>query len=135
MGTVRRVHDGRAVTGIDYQAYVPMAARELTTIAHEAARQFGACGIAIAHRIGYLALGETSVVIAASHAQRGPAFEAARYAIEQVKRRVPIWKREHYVDGTREWVDPTRAVSSAGPAPAADHEAARPRGQAATVTP
>jgi molybdopterin synthase catalytic subunit len=112
LGTVRNTHDDRPVSGIDYQAYVVMAERELQTIVAEAAERFGTRGIAVEHRVGLLGLGETSVGIAASHARRAPAFDAARYVIEEIKRRLPIWKREHYADGTRGWVDQTRAGSS-----------------------
>lgn len=122
LGTVRNVHDERPVTGIDYEAYSAMAERELRTIADEATLRFGTLGLAVEHRIGYLALGEVSVAIAASHARRAPAFGATRYVIEEIKRRVPIWKREHYADGTREWVDPTRGVL-ASPAAATESPA------------
>jgi molybdopterin synthase catalytic subunit len=108
LGTVRNSDSGRAVVGIDYQAYAAMAARELRAIVTEAAHQFGTRAIAVEHRSGFLAVGEISVVIVASHERRGPAFDATRYVIEHIKRRVPIWKREHYADGTRDWVDPTR---------------------------
>jgi molybdopterin synthase catalytic subunit len=122
LGTVRNSSDGRPVTGIDYDAYLAMAERELSAIATEAGHRFGACAIAIVHRIGHLAVGEVSVGIAVSHERRAPAFAATRYAIEEIKRRVPIWKREHYADGTRQWVDPTRAAAGDGvtgpPAPA-----------------
>ena len=121
LGTVRDSNDGRPVVGIDYQAYSEMAARELRAIVDEAAQQFGTRGIAAEHRVGYLAVGEISIVIAASHARRHPALEATRYVIEQVKRRLPVWKREHYTDGTREWVDPTR-VSDMAAAVAGDGE-------------
>lgn len=108
LGTVRDVNDGRTVEGIDYSAYEGMARRELETIAREAVERFGTEHIVIVHRIGYLALTDVSIAIVVSHARRSPAMDAARYVIEEVKKRVPIWKREHYVDGTREWVDPTR---------------------------
>ena len=111
LGTVRDVNDGRAVTGMEYTAYGAMAARELSKIVSEAAAQFAGAAIVVEHRIGELALGEVSVAIAASHAHRGHALDATRFVIEELKRRVPIWKREHYVDGTREWVDPTRVRS------------------------
>ena len=75
----------------------------------EATAKFGTEHVVCEHRVGTLALGEASVAIAAAHAHRAPAFEACRFVIEELKRRVPIWKREHYADGTREWVDPTRA--------------------------
>jgi len=107
VGTVRRVNQGRDVTGIDYTAYGPMAERELAAIVTEASGKFGTGHIVVEHRVGTLTLGEASIVIAVSHARRAQAMEAQRFVIEEVKKRVPIWKREHYTDGTREWVDPT----------------------------
>jgi molybdopterin synthase catalytic subunit len=104
VGTVRDVNDGRAVEAIEYNAYAPMAEREMLEIAREAAEQFGTKHIVIEHRTGYVALGGASVAIAVAHARRAPAMDASRWIIEQLKVRVPIWKREHYVDGTREWV-------------------------------
>jgi molybdopterin synthase catalytic subunit len=109
VGTVRDVNDGRAVSGIEYTAYESMAARELESIVSEAASRFGTHDIVVEHRMGSLGLGEASVVIAVAHAHRAQAFDASRFVIEELKRRVPIWKREQYVDGTREWVDPTVA--------------------------
>lgn len=107
LGTVREVNDGRAVTGMEYSAYRGMAERELADIAREAAETFGSDRIAIEHRLGTLELGEASVAIAVAHSHRGQAYDASRYVIEQLKKRVPIWKLEHYVDGTREWVGAT----------------------------
>jgi molybdopterin synthase catalytic subunit len=109
-GTVRDVNDGRAVVGIDYQAYADMAREELTRIVAEACDRFDTQHVVAEHRVGTLALGEISVAVAAAHPRRAGAFDAARYVIEQIKTRVPIWKLEHYVDGTREWVDPTRTA-------------------------
>jgi molybdopterin synthase catalytic subunit len=110
VGTVRDVNDGRAVTGIEYAAYSSMALAELTAIVAEAAERFGTQHLVVEHRLGALALGDASVAIAAAHPRRVGAFDAARWVIEELKRRVPIWKREHYADGTREWVDPTRVA-------------------------
>jgi molybdopterin synthase catalytic subunit len=107
IGTVREVNDGRAVTGMEYTAYEAMAARELALVVEEATQRFGTDDVIVEHRIGELDVGDASVAIAAAHAHRARAFDAARYVIEQLKKRVPIWKMEHYVDGTREWVDPT----------------------------
>lgn len=115
VGTVRDLHEGRVVTGMDYEAYAAMAERELGTIVSEAVAQFGTEQIVCEHRTGALAVGDASVAIAVAHAHRAPAFDACRFVIEELKRRVPIWKREHYADGTREWVDPT---ASAKPLPA-----------------
>jgi molybdopterin synthase catalytic subunit len=109
VGTVRELNEGRAVSGIEYAAYESMAARELETIVTEAASRFGTDDIVVEHRIGQLGIGEASVVIAVAHAHRAQAYDASRFVIEELKRRVPIWKREEYVDGTREWVDPTAA--------------------------
>ncbi|HEX3157081.1 MAG TPA: molybdenum cofactor biosynthesis protein MoaE [Gemmatimonadaceae bacterium] len=109
VGTVRDVNDGRAVSGLDYSAYEAMAERELAAIGAEAAERFGVSALEVEHRLGTLALGEASVGIAAAHAHRAPALDAVRYVIEELKRRVPVWKREHYVDGSREWVDPSTA--------------------------
>jgi molybdopterin synthase catalytic subunit len=110
VGTVRDLHDGRAVTGMEYSAYAGMADRELAAIVAEAVAQFGTSDIVVEHRLGALELGDASVAIAAAHPHRAEAFDACRFVIEELKRRVPIWKREHYVDGTREWVDPTRTA-------------------------
>jgi len=104
LGMVREVNEGRDVTGIEYSAYRSMAERELATIVEEAAALADSDDIAVVHRLGELAVGECSVAVAVGHPHRGRAFEAARYVIEELKQRVPIWKREHYVDGTREWV-------------------------------
>lgn len=112
-GTVRDANDGRAVLGIEYSAYTVMAERELLRIAQEAARQFDPLRVVVEHRVGTLALGDVSVGIVTAHAHRAEAIDGMRFVIEQIKRRVPIWKRELYVDGTREWVDPTRSPSYA----------------------
>ncbi len=103
-GVVREQNEGRSVTGIEYAAYRPMAERELTRIVQECCAQFDTADLIAVHRIGRLEIGEASVVIAAAHPHRGQAYEASRYMIEQIKLRLPIWKREEYADGTREWV-------------------------------
>ena len=107
LGTVRETNEGRTVSGSEYAAYESMAIRELEAIAAEAASRFGTTDVVVEHRIGFLALGETSVAIAVAHPHRAQAYDASRFVIEEIKRRVPIWKREEYVDGTREWIDPT----------------------------
>ena len=107
IGTVRDVNEGRAVDGIDYTAYTAMADDELARIVEEAEKRFGVEALVVEHRLGTLGLGEASVGIAAAHAHRGPALDAVRYVIEEIKKRLPIWKMEYYADGTRNWVDPT----------------------------
>jgi molybdopterin synthase catalytic subunit len=108
LGTVRNSNDGRAVDGIDYSAYDTMAVAEMNRIVSESIERFPGVAVAVEHRIGTLRVGDVSVGIACAHAHRAAALDANRYVIEELKKRVPIWKREHYVDGTSEWVDPTR---------------------------
>ena len=107
VGTVRDVNDGRRVTGIEYSAYTAMASDELHRIATEACAKFDGVHVVVEHRVGTLVLTDVSVAIAIAHARRAPALDASRFVIEQLKRRVPIWKREHYAEGDRHWVDPT----------------------------
>ena len=112
LGLVRDHHEGRGVLRLDYSAYGPMAEAECGRIAAEAETRWGAA-VALRHRVGALQVGDVAVAVAAAAGHRDEAFAACRYVIEEVKRRVPIWKREQYVDGTREWVDPTRHASYA----------------------
>jgi len=105
LGVVRIQHEGRRVGGLSYEAYPSMALEQMREIAREAAAQFGPCEIAIVHRIGDLAIGEASVAVAVGTPHRSEAFAACEYAISELKRRVEIWKKEHYVDGTAVWVD------------------------------
>ena len=117
LGVVREVNEGRAVSGIEYSAYDDMARREMQAIVDEAVARFDHVSIGLEHRVGELSLGEVSVAIVAAHAHRAPALDAIRYVIEELKKRVPIWKCEHYVDGSRAWVDnrgaaPAEIVSS-----------------------
>lgn len=108
VGAVREVNDGRSVSGIEYSAYAGMAHEEMERIVAEAEAAFGVSAVVVEHRIGVLDVGDTSIAIVCAHAHRSPALESTRYIIEEIKKRVPIWKMEHYTDGTREWVDPTR---------------------------
>jgi molybdopterin synthase catalytic subunit len=110
LGTVRDVNDGRDVTGIEYSAYRSMAERELAAIVQEAAALADTNDIAVEHRLGTLTVGECSVAVVVGHPHRGRAFKAARYVIEELKQRAPIWKREQYVDGAREWVSASNAL-------------------------
>ncbi len=104
VGYVRATSDDdRPVTGLDYEAHVELALAELRTVGAEASERFGPARVAIAHRIGTLALGEAAVAIAVAAAHRGTAFDACEYAIDELKRRVPIWKKEHYRDGEAAW--------------------------------
>lgn len=103
-GAVRDRARGKTVEKLEYEAYPGMAEREMEAIALEAAERFGGARVAIAHRTGLLAVGELAVVIAAAAPHRAEAFDACRYAIDELKKRVPIWKKEHATDGAS-WVD------------------------------
>jgi molybdopterin synthase catalytic subunit len=114
VGIVRDHHAGRVVVRLEYSAYEPMAEAECARIVAEAADRWPVT-VAVEHRLGGLGLGDAAVVVAVAGAHREEAFEACRWAIEEVKRRVPIWKREEYADGSVAWVDPT-APGGAHPA-------------------
>lgn len=105
VGTVRDVNDGSPVSGLDYSSYTGMAEHELAAIVLEASERWDTSDIVVEHRIGSLELGEASVAIAVAHPHRGQAYDASRYVIEELKKRLPIWKREHYLDGRSEWVN------------------------------
>lgn len=119
VGAVRNQNGGRPVTAVEYTAYEAMAIAEMQKIVAELEAAEPGLRVAVRHRTGLLAIGEASVVIAAAHPHRAPALAATARAIEELKRRVPIWKREHYADGTREWVHASQGTSAAGSAGAA----------------
>ncbi len=104
IGTVRSLNDGKQVLGIEYSAYEPMAEKEIAEIVAEASVKFGVQHIVVEHRLGELCVGEASVAVVTAHPHRAAAIDAMRYCVEELKRRVPIWKREHYADGSRDWV-------------------------------
>jgi molybdopterin synthase catalytic subunit len=93
-------HTGQAVTGLSYEAFEPMALAVLDEIATEIEARFGVRRLAIVHRVGEVDVGEASVLIATASPHRGPAFDACRYAIEELKARAPIWKAERFADGS-----------------------------------
>jgi molybdopterin synthase catalytic subunit len=105
IGVVRNHNDGARVDGMSYEAYDAMAEKVLDEIAGEAAERLGTPRIAVVHRVGELGIGEASVAIAASSPHRAESFDATRYVIEEIKKRLPVWKKEHYVEGGSEWLD------------------------------
>ena len=111
LGTVRNHHGGREVLRLDYSAYEPMVEAECARIVAEAESRWQVA-VALRHRLGRLEIGDAAVAVVAASAHRDEAFVACRHVIEELKRRVPIWKRELYADGAEEWVDPTAAVDS-----------------------
>ncbi len=105
LGTVRSDHDGKDVTGIEYSAYEEMATSEMTAILGEARARFGVEHAAIEHRVGSLDVGDISIAVVAATPHRDACLNAVRFIVEATKARAPIWKLEHYVDGSREWVN------------------------------
>lgn len=99
VGTARKFTQTREVLKLDFEAYEPMAIKEMTKIAHEIQKRWPVKKIAIHHRIGTVALKEIAVVIAVSSPHRKDAFEACEFAIDSLKRTVPIWKKEFFKDG------------------------------------
>jgi molybdopterin synthase catalytic subunit len=106
LGLVRDHHDGRSVTGLDYSAYEPMAEAVCRELIAEVEAMWPVRA-ALSHRLGRLDIGDAAVAIVVAGHHRDEAFAACRHLIEELKRRVPIWKRETYADGTVMWVDPT----------------------------
>jgi molybdopterin synthase catalytic subunit len=118
-GRVREVHEGRAVARLDYEAYEEMAERELRAICLEAAGRSAVGAIVAAHRVGALALGEVSVSIGVAAPHRDAAYEASRYVIEEIKKRLPVWKHEHFADGRSVWVGAPADLSAPAVGPEA----------------
>ena len=117
LGVVRDHNDGRSVGGVRYDAYEEMAERVLSEIVDEAARAQGTDRVAAVHRIGELKVGEVSVAIAVSSPHRAEAYEASRYVIEEIKKRLPVWKKERYGDGAEEWVEGRAPEAASAPQP------------------
>ena len=103
-GVVRNNTRGRQTLYLEYEAYEEMARQQMEELAAQAIEKFGVRDVALVHRLGRLEIGETSVLIAVASAHRGPAFEACRWLIDTLKRTVPIWKKEFFVDGAV-WAD------------------------------
>ena len=108
LGLVRNHQSGRIVVGLDYSAYGPMAEAVSQEIVSEAESRWDVA-VSLLHRIGKLNVGDTAVAVVAASPHRDDAFLACRYVIEQVKRRVPIWKKEYYADGSVTWVGSGKA--------------------------
>ena len=102
-GRVRDRHEGREVTHLDYDAYRPLAEATLRRIAEELAATEDGLAVALVHRLGHVPAGEPSVVIAVAAPHREAAYRASREALERLKREAPIWKNEHYTDGSSRW--------------------------------
>jgi molybdopterin synthase catalytic subunit len=120
LGAVRNHQAGRGVLRLHYSAYRPMAEAECTRIVAEAEARWDVT-VAVAHRLGRLEVVDTAVAVIAASAHREEAFAACRYLIEQIKRRVPIWKQEFYADGSVSWADPSTGAEHSEPGPRLQH--------------
>jgi len=112
-GIVRNHSEGKRVKFLEYEAYEAMAEEKLREIGEEIQRRWPVSKVAILHRVGRLEVGESSVIIAVSSPHRDHAFAACRFAIEQIKILVPIWKREHWEEGGGHWVHVEETTPSA----------------------
>ena len=112
-GWVRDHNEGRQVRRLEYEAYEALAVREGARIIEEARQRFGVPHLLCVHRIGALELGELAVWVGVSAPHRDEAFRACRYVIDAVKHRVPIWKKEFYLDGDSGWVNCERCAADA----------------------
>ena len=121
-GWVRDSNEGQRVRGLEYEAFEALGVREGERIVAEAIARFGVAHAACVHRIGVLAVGELAVWVGVSAAHRDEAFRACRYIIDEVKHRLPIWKKEHYLNGDSGWVNCERCATA--PAHAAAEDAA-----------
>ena len=104
-GWVRDHNEGLAVRKLEYESFVPLAEQEGHRIIEEARRNFELTNVICVHRIGMLEIGDLAIWVGVSSAHRAAAFEACRFVIDETKARVPIWKKEHYLDGTSEWIN------------------------------
>ncbi len=109
-GVVRRDSDLNPVESLEYEAYSEMATRQLQEMAEDASKKWPGARIAMEHRLGSVPIGEPSVIIAVGTPHRAEAFACCRYLIEELKHRVPIWKKEFGATGSR-WVDDSRAAA------------------------
>jgi len=112
-GWVRNHNEGRVVTRLEYEAFELLANTEGERIVREAIERFSVLKAACVHRIGALAIGELAVWVGVSSRHRAEAFAACRYIIDEVKHRVPIWKKEHYANGDSGWVNCERCAEHA----------------------
>jgi molybdopterin synthase catalytic subunit len=110
-GWVRDHNEGQDVTGLEYEAFQELAVKEGDRIVAEALRRFPVKHALCIHRVGSLGLGEMAVWVGVCSAHRGEAFDACRFIIDEVKHRLPIWKKEHYRNGDSGWVNCERCAA------------------------
>ncbi len=108
LGTTRNHHEGRKVVRLAYEAYAPMALAGLEALEREAVKRFEIALCRMVHRLGEVPVGEASVAVLVAAAHRGAAFDASRWAMDELKRTVPIWKKEFFEGGGEDWVQGTK---------------------------
>ena len=114
-GWVRNHNEGQSVEALEYEAYAELAEAEGARILAEAREKFAVLDAVCHHRVGALRIGDMAVWVGVGSAHRGAAFDACRYIIDEVKARVPIWKKEHYADGVSQWINcATRGEHASG---------------------
>jgi molybdopterin synthase catalytic subunit len=123
-GWVRDQNEGQEVTRLEYEAFQELAVKEGERIVAEALRRFPVKRAACIHRVGSLSLGEMAVWVGVSSAHRGEAFDACRFIIDEVKHRLPIWKKEHYRNGNSGWVNCERCAAEPQHSPEHHHRVA-----------
>jgi len=116
-GWVRDRNENREVRSLEYEAYAPLAEKEGGRILAEARIRFGILDALCVHRTGALALGDLAVWVGVTAEHRGAAFEACRYLIDELKTRLPIWKKEHYAGGAAAWINPHAPLSKPATSP------------------
>jgi molybdopterin synthase catalytic subunit len=117
-GWVRNLNEGEPVDALEYETHAAIATAEGETVIAEACRQFEVIRAFGIHRVGKLEIGDCAVWVGVSSAHRGAAFDACRYIIDEIKRRLPIWKKEHYLKGASSWIN--CATEASGEPPPAD---------------
>jgi len=105
-GVTRRTTHGRETIELSYEAFEPMASTEMRRLGEAIATEFGLTALVIVHRLGVVPVGEASLIVGCSSAHRLPVFPALQKVVDQLKHQVPIWKKEHFADGTSQWVHP-----------------------------
>ena len=104
-GVVRDVNEGRSVLALEYEAFAPLAVKEGERILAEAREKFGVLELVCIHRVGRLEIGELAIRVLAAGGHRAETFAACAYVVDEVKSRVPIWKKEHYAEGDSGWIN------------------------------
>ena len=103
-GWVRNHNEGKPVTSLEYEAHTALAKKEAGAILQEVQNKFDVRQVVCVHRVGHLAIGDMAVWVGVTGAHRDEAFQACRYVIDELKQRVPIWKKEHYLEGDFSWI-------------------------------